>query len=134
MTIDALGRDNDDFGLKCEDRSLTVQADAKEADINFIVKRFGVTGELPSNLEYVTNVDLVGISNDYQSHMEVLIQAQKQFMAMPAEVRGRFQNDPARFMDFVSDPANIDAMRDMGLAVPKKEVPAVVPPAPSPPV
>ena len=130
MTIDCLGRDNDKFGLLCEDASKTVQADAKEADINYIVRRFGITGELPSNLEFVTNVDLVDDPDDYRGALEILERADAQFMAMPAEVRAEFKNDPAAFMDFVSDNKNLDRMRELGLAVPKKEEPA----APAPPV
>lgn len=133
MTIDCLGRDNDKFGLKCLDESRTVQSDAKEADINFIVKRFGITGELPQQLPYVTNLDLVDAPQDYMGAMAVLQKAQEQFMAMPADVRAEFKNDPGLFMDFVSDPGNLDRMRELGLAVPKKVEPAPVEPAPEPP-
>lgn len=133
MTIDALGRDNDRFGLLCKDSSLTVQGDAKEADINFIVRRFGVTGELPSRLEYVTNVDLVNAPDNYQAVMAIMGEADAQFMAMPAEVRARFGHNAGAFLDFVSKEENLDEMRKLGLAVPKKE-PAAVPPAPVPPI
>lgn len=133
MTIDVLGRDNDQFGLECVDPSLTVQADAQESDINFIVKRFGITGELPRNLEYVTNVDLTEAPDTYHGAMSILMRAQDTFMELPASVRTKFDNDPGLFMDFASDPANIDALRDMGLAVPKVE-PAPGAPVPVPPI
>lgn len=130
--MDALGRDNRAlFGIKIEGESLTVQSDAIDADINTIVKRFGITGELPSNLEYVTNVDLTEAPDTFMGAMEVLQRAQEQFMAMPANVRAEFNNDPGRFMDFVSDRGNLDRMRELGLAVPKEEEPAPSP-APAP--
>lgn len=129
MTIDCLGRENDEFGLKFLDKSRTVQADAKEADINFIVKRFGITGELPQNLEYITEADLVDVPDTYQAHMDILLKAQSQFMEMPADVRSRFANDPGRFLTFVSDPANLDEMRKLGLAVPAAQPVSVQPPA-----
>lgn len=124
--MDALGRDNRRYGLKCEDPSLTVQSDAIDADINTIVKRFGITGQLPSNLEYVTNVDLSVAPDTFQGALDVLDRARETFMQMPADVRARFVNDPALFMDFVSNPANLDEMRKMGLAVPKAPDPVDV--------
>lgn len=117
--MDALGRDNRLFGLRCEDESLTVQSDAIDADINTIVRRFGITGELPTELPFVTNVDLSEAPDTYMGAIAILDQARDQFMKMPADVRSRFQNDPGLFMDFVSNPANLDEMRKLGLAVPK---------------
>ena len=42
-------------------------------------------------------------------------------MTMPADVRARFNNDPALFVDFCSDEANLDEMRKLGLAVPASQ-------------
>lgn len=129
--MDALGRDNRAlFGLECKDVSLTVQSDAVDADINTIVRRFGITGQLPVDLPFVTNVDLSEAPDTFQGAMDILMQAQESFMKLPADVRRRFDNDPALFMDFVSIPENIEEMRKMGLAVPKAEPPAVAPAAP----
>lgn len=119
--MDALGRDNRQFGLRCEDVSLTVQSDAVDADINTIVRRFGITGKLPTELPFVTNVDLSDAPNTFSGALEILEAAREQFMAMPADVRARFDNEPGLFMDFVSDPANLDEMRKLGLAVPKAD-------------
>ena len=38
---------SEETGLQCNDISKTRQADAKDADINNIVRSFGVTGTLP---------------------------------------------------------------------------------------
>ena len=35
---------------------------------------------------------------------------------MPSVIRERFGNDPAKFVDFCVNPANIEAVREMGLA------------------
>ena len=45
--------------------------------------------------------------------------AQEQFAALDAAVRSRFDNDPAKFLEFTADPANADEMVKMGLAVAK---------------
>ena len=39
---------SDETGLCCEDESLAIQSAKEDADINTIVRRFGLTGELPS--------------------------------------------------------------------------------------
>jgi hypothetical protein len=45
-------------------------------------------------------------------------------MALPADIRFRFLNDPGRFVDFCSDPANRDEMSKMGLLRPSERVSA----------
>lgn len=123
---------SDEAGLKCEDESRTVQSQREDADINVIVKRFGVTGQLP----VIPMPPLVGDFDaifDFRSAQDTLIAARNSFMALPADVRNRFNNDPHLFVEFCSDGKNLDEMRKLGLAVPKKEEPAPAPaPAPAP--
>lgn len=105
---------SDDNVLLCLDPSLTVQDGADECDINFIVKKFGITGELPVGLVAPTFGDFVGI-NDYQSALHAISEADKAFMEMPADVRSRFDNDPQKFVAFCSDEANASEMASLGL-------------------
>lgn len=114
-------------GLKCEDPSRTVQSQADEADINTIVRNFGITGKLPEGVRVPTYGDFEFVG-DYKDALAAIQEADKSFFAMPAEVRSRFDNDPARFVDFCSDPSNLDEMRKLGLAVPA----AAPPPVPTP--
>lgn len=97
--------------------SLTKQSFAEEADINVIVRRFGLTGELPSDVKVPMNGDFTNVV-DFRGAMDLLIQAREAFMTMPADVRSRFGNDPAAFVDFVSDEKNRDEAKKMGLLVP----------------
>lgn len=117
-------------GLKCEDESRTVQSDAKDADINVIVKRFGVTGQLPVVQMPPLNVDFSEGVFDFRQAQDLIIAARHSFMQLDADVRSRFGNDPALFVDFCSNPDNLAEMRKMGLAVPEK--PAEPAPAVSP--
>lgn len=112
-------------GLECKDQSLAVQAQKDEADINTIVRNFGVTGKLPDNVRVPTYGDFDLVS-DYRSAIEVAREAEKSFMAMDAKVRARFENDPQQFLEFCENPSNLEEMRKLGLAVP-----APVPAAPS---
>lgn len=122
-------------GLVCDDPSLAQQNFKDECDINVIVRRFGVTGQLPSNVRMPSYGDFTGVT-DYQSALNSVLAARDSFMSLPAEVRSRFSNDPALFVDFCSDPANRDEALKLGLidAPAKPVVPAVATaesPAPS---
>ena len=113
---------SDESGLECRDKSLTQQSQAAEADINEIVRRFNLTGKLPENLRVPTFEDWDGVF-DFRSAQDQLIRAREDFMQLPAEARNRFDNDPQRFLEFCSDPINLPAMVDMGLAVKKPATP-----------
>lgn len=97
--------------------TMTKQSFKEECDINTIVRRFGLTGEMPVNVRMPSYGDFTGVW-DYRSAMDALIQARDSFEAMPAEVRRRFNDDPAEFVDFCSNKDNLDEARKLGLVVP----------------
>lgn len=103
-----------------EDPSLAVQSQKDEADINTIVRNFGVTGSVnvPSVLPSYGDFDGV---DDYRSALEAVKAAQESFAALPATVRERFHHDPGAFLEYAENPANIDGLRELGLAKPKAE-------------
>lgn len=101
--------------LECKDVSRAQQHCKEECDINTIVRRFGVTGMLPTAARLPTYGDFDGVS-DYHSALEALRSADEAFYDLPADVRSRFKNDPGAFVDFCSDPANLPELRSMGLA------------------
>ena len=101
--------------------TLCVQDQAKDTDINEIVRRFGLTGELPSGVRAPTYGDFI-FDGDYRDALEAIRNADESFMAMPADVRARFENDPAQFIDFVSDEANRAEAEKLGLVLPKAEI------------
>lgn len=127
--VDKVSEDN---GLRCEDPSLTVQSEKEDADINTIVRRFGLTGQLPQGLRPPSFEDFTEVF-DFRSAVEAIGAAEEAFMALPAEVRARFDNSPQEFVAFCSEEkdgklANVAEMRKMGLAVP--EVVPAPPPEP----
>lgn len=107
-------------GLCCDDDSLAQQNFAEECDINTIVRRFGLTGQLPENLRPPQYGDFDQIT-DYQSALNAVRLAGERFMEMPAELRAEFQNDPQRLMDFLADDKNRDRAVTLGL-VPQRVV------------
>ncbi|WNK13571.1 MAG: internal scaffolding protein [Microvirus sp.] len=104
--------------LHCKDDSLAIQSAAEEADINTIVRRFGLTGELPGDIKMPQSGDFAGIG-DFQSAMNVVRAAQEEFLRVPADIRARFMHDPQVFSDFFNDPANQDEAIRLGLATRK---------------
>lgn len=114
---DAVSRET---GLLCPEDSLAVQSERDECDINFIMEKFGRSGQLPSSVSVPLNMDFEGIF-DFQSAMNLIVEAERGFSSLPANVRSRFGNDPANFVNFCSDPSNLDEMRKLGLAIPAKQ-------------
>lgn len=100
--------------LYCPEPTLTQQQFRDEVDINTIVRNFGLTGELPENGAYPAYSDFAEII-DYHTAMNVIRAADEAFMALPAEARARFANDPQRLMEFVADKNNAAEAAKLGL-------------------
>lgn len=111
---DAVSKEN---GFETVGESRTQQHQAAETDINLIVKRFRVTGLMPVGARLPSYGDFDSVV-DYRTAMDAIIAAEKSFMALPANIRDRFDNDPSRFMEFCDNKDNLDELRKMGLAVP----------------
>lgn len=114
--------------LHCLDKSLASQSEKADADINEIVRRFGITGQLPDNFNPPQYGDFTEIS-DYRSALQAVRDAAESFMEMPAELRARFQNDPGHLIDFLADQANRSEAVSLGLL---KDVPLDLATAPTP--
>lgn len=121
--------DNEDIRVKAETEvvndqpSLTQQHQKDEADINTILKRFAITGELPTGVRMPVYGDFTGIT-DYQSALNAVNEANEAFAQMPADIRKRFNNDAEQFVAFCSDDANREEAEKLGLVRPKETPPA----------
>lgn len=91
----------------------------ESCDVNYILEKYKNTGELPLMQRKPIYGDF---SNpvDYQTSLHVVMKAEQQFNELPAEVRKRFDNDPALFLDFAIDPANKKEMIEMELLEPER--------------
>lgn len=120
---------SNDSGLICPEPTLAQQHCRDECDINHIVERFGVTGQLPpTNVPAPTYGDFTGIG-DYRDALEAVMRADEAFMALPAKVRETFDNDPALFVDFCSsnDPSDRSLAMELGLIPPPVKPDGVIP-------
>lgn len=108
---------SDNTGLSCpESDRMTQDQFAQEADINYIVRSFGLTGMMPQNVHVPLQGDFTD-AVDYQSSLNAIIAAEEAFMAMPADVRTRFKNDPQMFLEFCHDERNREEAEKLGLVI-----------------
>lgn len=98
--------------------TMTQQHMKQETDINYILKQYDKTGLITHVNNAVANYGDFTTVNEYQQSLNMVMQAQEAFNALPSEVRKRFFNDPGEFFEFATNPENKDEMVAMGLAHP----------------
>jgi len=108
---------SNESGLGCEDPSLAQQHFKDECDINTILQKFNITGLLPETPLSPRYGDFTGIS-DYHTALNRVIAAQDEFDGLPANIRARFQNDPAQLIEFLENSDNRQEAEKLGLVEP----------------
>ena len=86
--------------------SLTKQAFKSECDINNIMRKWRNTGVITHIRNSAGQYGDFSSVSDYQSALNAVMDAQDSFMALPSQLRSRFENDPAKLLSFLQDPAN----------------------------
>lgn len=101
--------------------TMTKQDMADECDINTIVGKHRQTG-------FMEHVNLQRpVYNDFSSGVEYnealnsIMAANDLFESLPARVRARCDNDPAKLIEFVEDEANAEELVELGLKNPVTE-------------
>lgn len=102
-------------------------------NINTIVKQYDRTGYLPQVDREALFLDVTEMP-DYRTSLDLIQKADDMFMDLPADLRARFDNDAAIFLDWTSDEDNREEMVELGM-LPKPDLvepaePAVEPQAP----
>lgn len=100
-----------------EEVILVEQNHKPECDINRIIQKHGMDliRKTAAMMEPAMHFDDV-TGNDFQEAMEKVQRAKKGFMAMPSQIRDQFDNNPAKFLDFVQNPDNLPQLQEWGLA------------------
>lgn len=95
--------------------TLVKQAHKAECDINNILAQYKRTG-------IITHVRNTGVRYedlpdeiDFQTALHIVRDAEEAFLALPASVRERFQNDPAQLLAALHDPARESDLADVGI-------------------
>lgn len=102
-------------GISFPDESLTVQSELEQSDINTIVRNFGITHQLPYGNDIPRYDDFTNAPSDYHQAANFIAETDALFLEYPAEIRARFDNDPGKFLNFVSDDSNYDEAITLGL-------------------
>lgn len=109
---------------------LTKQEFAKETDINYIMERYRVTGQLPigaaAHEAVFADVSEMGSFADTLMRVHA---AEDAFAALPADLRTRFGNNPVNLVEFLQDDNNREEAVKLGLIAKKEEPQAPTPPA-----
>jgi hypothetical protein len=106
-------------GVDCppeEDKA--VQSYAREVDINELVKRFGITGDIPVAKELAEYGDFSEVV-DFQTAMEQLRRGAEAFESIPPLVRKKFNNDPGEFWLYLQT-AETEALVELGFIDPSQ--------------
>lgn len=103
-----------DKGVGNFGKSIAVQSEKENCDINRIMAKYLKTGTLPANVATARYGDF-SEAGDYQAAQDILLVAREQFAALPSKVRDRFRNDPRLFLEFVHNKDNFDEALSLGL-------------------
>lgn len=88
----------------------------EECDLNVLMARYKKTGILPAGRNAMPQYFDASEVPDFHQAMQLVIDAEVAFMRLPASVRKQFGNDPTAFLEYATDPKNVDQMRKWGLA------------------
>lgn len=112
---------SNESSLVCLEPTKAQQHFKDECDINYVLKNFGIEALSTTQLtpRYGDFSDVV----DYHSALNAVIAAEDEFMALPANIRTRFDNDPAKLIDFLGNDANRQEAESLGLVSKSEPVP-----------
>lgn len=110
------------------EKSLTDQSQMDDCDINLLMARYEKTGVITTTKQTPAYGDVSDLKS-FQEAQNIFIQAQNAFMSLDAKVRKEFDNDPAKFLDFMDnlEENKSEAIR-LGL-ITEEQPPADPPPA-----
>lgn len=100
----------------------------KNCDINAIVARSLPNDEIPM----VRAMDVPGVAKDvswvtdYHTACNIVKSGEEAFMSLDPQTRKEFDNDPGKFLDYVSNPDNREDLIDRGYIDPDPEEPAPI--------
>lgn len=104
----------------CMDESKTQQQFAEDADINVMMRRFGVAEmQLPPMAHDPKFYGDMSDIPDLRTALERVRDAEEKFMALEPALRARFHNSPALLYEFVMDERNMDEAKRLGLLAPE---------------
>lgn len=103
--------------LACPLPTMTKQSFREECDINNIMARYKASGIIDHQNAHQGRYEDLPSELDYHADLLAVMSAQDAFASLPAAMRARFENDPAKFVGFVQNPDNQAEIDKMGLGM-----------------
>lgn len=95
---------------------MTEQHHKQACDVDLILRKYDKTGLITHVNNAVAHYGDYTEVNEYQECLNLVNKAKDDFLQLPSEIRKRFENDPGLFFEFAGNPANRDALVELGLA------------------
>ncbi len=115
-TKDKYGKVRKRVSIEFPEKTKTEQSHVGATNINSIMKRYHRSGLLPRVQGSPMFGDFTRVE-DYHAAQGKLIAAQEEFLALPAEIRQRFDNNAGNLVGFLLDPGNEEEAIALGLIV-----------------
>ena len=100
---------------KKSEASLTEQSHAESADIHFIMRQQKEKGILTHLAKYEGSYMNLIDAPDFVQAEQQIAEAKTMFETVPSHVRNDFDNSPAKFLAFMQNADNRDAISEYGL-------------------
>jgi phage internal scaffolding protein len=108
------------YVFKTMGESLTQQHFKEECDVINIIKRHDRNGIIEHVQRGQARYGDFSEVADYREALDLVRDAQQEFMSVPSDIRKKFDNDPGKFYQFVSNPDNKEELIKMGFINPKE--------------
>lgn len=102
------------YVFKTTGESLTQQHFKEECDVINIIKRHDRNGIIEHVQRGQARYGDFSEVADYREALDLVRDAQEEFMSVPSDIRKKFDNDPGKFYEFVSNPDNKEELKKMG--------------------
>ncbi|AXL15554.1 internal scaffolding protein [Microviridae sp.] len=101
--------------IQFTEKTLTQQQYKEQADINFIMQKYGEQAVLQHYSQFEGDYSEFTDDFDYQTVRNKLLDADAMFLSLPSNIRQKFNNNPKKFLDFVQDEDNLEELYTLGL-------------------
>lgn len=98
------------------DKTLTEQNHKERVQIQNILHRFTKTGMLTHVNSLQGTYEDFPTALDFQTMQNIIANAKSMFESIPAQIRAKFKNDPAVFLEAVHDPSMRENLLEMGFS------------------
>lgn len=108
--------DPEQYSTTIEGETMTEQFHKDACDVNNIMAKYQTTGVLDHVAKYEPQYGEVE-ATDYNDAMCIIASANSMFEELPSRAREHFHNDPAEFLEYVTDldDTKMEMMKDLGL-------------------